>query len=673
MNYGKYESIERIVKKNCFFGLKIFIIGNHEEIINIYESIFISKIIDKDFIKRAEKEFKTDQIYWIAKFYKDLTKENISSIINEIVSDRNEKLLPKIFQHVIIFYDNNKQNYFNLFIDDIKEKGSFYIPSFIIISNTRYELMIKDLRSKKIIHIIMDGMNKQEIKMEIISALRECDCYYNERGNEVCMYIPLNFLANNLSFFTINILLTGKYRSGKSTFINSLSNKKIALEALTKAPISKKITEYFIYNPDGNRKNNFLKLIDTPGFTSDREFNEGQRKSLKELLENKTKKIENEIHFIFFFFMEGSSLEGYDDIFILLDNCNKPVFFIISKAIGEVDEDGQSKDIGSTINLLKKKNLNNLTNKNNYFGINIVKSKRIKIFGIEKIFQRMYKMYEEQNIFTQKEITNNVWNKFNSIKNNEIERKNTVLLFQKTLSQKIDIFKGQNLENIILEKEIYIKNFLEIICNLVDKPSIEDEPLNIPILQTLIIIYIAEIFGLNFFGNELTKDYLSKIENFLKNEYIIDPYILNMRENIVQECKEIDFLVFLSVAILLMIIRKVYYQKYIINGKNFDKIITYKIGNFCLNYLKDKNFNSYGLFFITGYLNKFKMNIKDLKNFYENNLEPYAEIEIKTKSFNDFIQKIKEKLKQFKQNALKPWLYFIKNKKSSKLNKYFNE
>lgn len=282
-------------------------------------------------------------------------------------------------------------------------------------------------------------------------------------------------------------------------------------------------------------------------------------------------------------------------------------------------------------------------------------------------------MYEEQNIFTQKEITNNVWNKFNSIKNNEIERKNTVLLFQKTLSQKIDIFKGQNLENIILEKEIYIKNFLEIICNLVDKPSIEDEPLNIPILQTLIIIYIAEIFGLNFFGNELTKDYLSKIENFLKNEYIIDPYILNMRENIVQECKEIDFLVFLSVAILLMIIRKVYYQKYIINGKNFDKIITYKIGNFCLNYLKDKNFNSYGLFFITGYLNKFKMNIKDLKNFYENNLEPYAEIEIKTKSFNDFIQKIKEKLKQFKQNALKPWLYFIKNKKSSKLNKYFNE
>ena len=128
MNYGKYESIERIVKKNCFFGLKIFIIGNHEEIINIYESIFISKIIDKDFIKRAEKEFKTDQIYWIAKFYKDLTKENISSIINEIVSDRNEKLLPKIFQHVIIFYDNNKQNYRkpqHNFLQKIKKKWKF--------------------------------------------------------------------------------------------------------------------------------------------------------------------------------------------------------------------------------------------------------------------------------------------------------------------------------------------------------------------------------------------------------------------------------------------------------------------------------------------------------------------------------------------------------------------
>lgn len=131
MNLGKYESIERKVKKNGFFGLKIFIIGNHEEIINIYESIFISKIVDKDFIKRAEKEFKTDQIYWIAKFYKDLTKENIYSIINEIVSDKDEKILPKIFQHVIILYDNNKQNYFNLFLDEQKKKNIFIIFLFI--------------------------------------------------------------------------------------------------------------------------------------------------------------------------------------------------------------------------------------------------------------------------------------------------------------------------------------------------------------------------------------------------------------------------------------------------------------------------------------------------------------------------------------------------------------
>ena len=94
-------------------------------------------------------------------------------------------------------------------------------------------------------------------------------------------------------------LLTGKSRSGKSAFINNLSNKMISLESNIKDLVTKKITEYFIYTPDGNRKKNFLKLIDTLGQTPNKELNEEQTKSLKEILENKTKKIENEIHFIF--------------------------------------------------------------------------------------------------------------------------------------------------------------------------------------------------------------------------------------------------------------------------------------------------------------------------------------------------------------------------------------
>ena len=440
MNFLNLKSFgSKDYQKKNFSGLKIYVFGDYQEL--LYKSIFNSKITNKDYIKRAENEFRTDQFYWIAKFYKDLTKINLSLIIEDIKVDKNEESL-RIFQHVILYFDNDNFN-FNLIIEECFKNGNAYFPLFIIISKIKNEIMIDSRKRTKIINIVTEGISDQEIYMEIISALWECDCYYNERGNEICKYNAsyfLNLFANNISFYTINVLIIGLYKAGKSAFINSLSNKLIAFESCMREYVTKKITEYYIYSQDGKRKNNFLKFIDTPGFTYDIDSNKKYLMLLEELLENKTKIIENEIHFIFFFSMEGMSLEGLDELFKLLNNCHKPVLFIINKSYDDSD-DGNTKDINYIIYFFKQKKFLNLIDKKNYFGVNIIESKRVHIFGIEDIFKRMYKIYEEQNIFTQKELITHILEEFNSIQNNENKKKREYYCFKIILAQKLKYLK----------------------------------------------------------------------------------------------------------------------------------------------------------------------------------------------------------------------------------------
>ena len=114
--------------------------------------------------------------------------------------------------------------------------------------------------------------------------------------------------------------------------------------------------------------------MDSPGIIA----SEGKLDEFKKFFNN----IENQVHFILFFFMEHDDLEGIDEVFHILNTCNKPVFFVINKATSTEDENEKSEDIIATISFLKTKNFNNLIDKNNYFGVNIVKLIILYIFHI---------------------------------------------------------------------------------------------------------------------------------------------------------------------------------------------------------------------------------------------------------------------------------------------------
>ena len=226
------------------------------------ENLFYEHISDKQYNKKKSRQFKTEQFYWIAKFYEEFTENTINAIMLDIIADRdtNTPIIKK--QIILCFISEENQNLLSIFKTI---KNDIYAPLIIIVSKKQIDSM-GDI-DRRITNII----NKNTLKKEtIISALWDCDCYFNERGNEICSYIQKNFFKQldiNLPFRTVNILLTGKSRSGKSTFVNFISRKKIALESDDRISVTQTLTEYYIYSSkyDDKFEHSSIKLVDTPG------------------------------------------------------------------------------------------------------------------------------------------------------------------------------------------------------------------------------------------------------------------------------------------------------------------------------------------------------------------------------------------------------------------------
>ena len=212
----KVYLIEDKEEINKFLGLKIYICGNLPEKEKVVTDLFHEKYTDNE-----TYQHKSNQFLWIAKIYPDLSEKSIDLIIDEIIKDIDKpKELKPINQQVILCCGS--ENIISL-INKIKSKGDIYIPLFIIISEDEIkDIKLKDKR--RITNIILNDITRNQLNSIIISTLWKYDCYYNEKGNTICRYSPDNIFKSlddiSLSFYSINILLTGKSRAGKSTFVN---------------------------------------------------------------------------------------------------------------------------------------------------------------------------------------------------------------------------------------------------------------------------------------------------------------------------------------------------------------------------------------------------------------------------------------------------------------------
>ena len=647
--YSLNDLEDETLDKNEDLGLRIYICGNLPQK-KYFIDIFNKKISNKKYINSGEFEFKTIQIYWIARIYQELTEESISSIANEIESDCSKPKGEAIEQNVILYFGDD--NYDKL-IKEIKKKGDVCSSLFIIVSE-KDKIDNFDYEKRKITHIILNNETKKRLNNIIISQLWEYDCYYNEKGNILCRYTPDNIfknLYNNIPFNSINILLTGKSRAGKSTFINYLTNRLVALESSKKVSVSQKKNEYCFYANIKNYENIPIKFFDTPGIVPGK--TQDCLNILNDLLVNRENNLDDQIHFILFFFMEGDSLEGFNEIFQLLNECQKPILFIINKSLDESDN-GKSKDIKSTISFLKANNFMNLIDEVNIIPVNIVKTKKLDDYGVNDIFKRIYEIFNEKNDFSNKNkiFKNSVDDEINILlkkykyltqgpyesQTKEIEQldyANEAEELKKKNDGVSDMFKQMDINNIIKAGKKAINKCRNLIISLGDLSdtlnSIDDDIPAISFFQAYMVKEIGEILGFNWKEmNIQVKTYLEemkdKFDNLEVSKYDDKKKIKNEKskinqDDIIRELKEEynrsedNFIT--QLAIKFHEIRKNEIENSTKPQNKIDRMITDGICIECRNYLIKVLEDSKGIFYWKNYLNsciKLNKNLELLKS-----------------------------------------------------------
>ena len=119
-------------------------------------------------------------------------------------------------------------------------------------------------------------------------------------------------------------MLAGMSRAGKSTFINVLSEKLVALETPEFISVTTEINEYVVYKKVQDKIIKF-KFIDTPGLTF---IPEKKVDTTKEVIDSMNKKLKefndtnDSIHIIYFFMADIPNLEQSKKFFTYLNDLN---------------------------------------------------------------------------------------------------------------------------------------------------------------------------------------------------------------------------------------------------------------------------------------------------------------------------------------------------------------
>ena len=641
--------------------LKIYLIGNGKLKDYLIDYVFIDHINDSYLKTKGDRELKTDQFHWIfsvlscdspSKDICDFIKQQISEDRNEKLNDNNKRLLK---QRIIICIGKGDllASYFK---DMIK-------PRIIFITHSKYDINID---KRYVINIIDENMNIEEIASQIMSCLWELDCYFNRRGNKICRYSPekiLKCLEKDNSLFSINILLLGKSGAGKSTFVNLISKKILALESDESS--TKKITEYYIYKDDDKEEHGAIKLIDTPGIDS----NNNNNTEIINMIKNNDKEtnLQKKIHFIFFILMNGdNSLEeqNIETIFKTLKEkkCKCPIYFIINRCPEE-------EDVTENYEILKdyliSKDCDTLLNENNIIGANF-KIGDDEIYGIDKIFSKIKDYFISNNIFNEqlKKTMDKLLKNFRKIESDncfltlndeyesELEQLKSNINFEeemnniKKLSEKNEFFSKIKVESIIDCGREYVKECINTILAFSNikgiMPTISKDIQIISFLQAFMVKEIENGYGLNInslnYGLKLLKKNFEDILEFNKNykgpeNGINEEIEYNKKYNLMpKEIQDIidksnKQLIFQLAILLDKLAEMAKWQMEDI--KDFNKEFTINIEKYCIMFFEKEIRESEGLTFMVNYYNKLKSLLNDIDYYINNNNWGNFEIEIK--------------------------------------------
>ena len=528
----KMENDKEILIDNITLKIHICGIGKDDKRIR---HIFSDRIDDNE---ESENNLKLHQtvFYWLIKLYsKELNDTTFDEICKEIKNDR-DNLDINIKQNTILYFEDNPNDSHlkNIFLKKIGEIGFIYRPRIIFITKKRDKFDLKD--NRYITNIIWnDEPEEKKLFEKIIATIWNIDCYFNQRLNEIEKFNidePKDIfkgLKENPIDYSINILLTGLSRGGKSSFINLVRGKLTALESNDKESVTSKLTDYNVNIKNDNNDEEYcsIKLIDSPGMVYD--FNENFKNknividSLKEAFDDNSI---NKIDIILFFFLENNSLETAKEILKILNEKKFTVIFIINRCTDE-EENGGIKEITSTLSFLRQNNFTNLAKKENFIPCNLKGSTRSPFYGMKEIWKRIYEILENENrLIISDSLENKIKDYLEEIKKEKITDR---MIFEKDEKNKKsdnifqDIYKNTLFSKI--KKNTIIKKCRDITqtsFNTINKLSCVnlseffDNIPNIHIFESILYFEIGKNYGFQ------EKDIHKKFEQ-LKNK--LEDYI----------------------------------------------------------------------------------------------------------------------------------------------------
>ena len=636
-NQNNIENIEEELINNI---VKVHICGESSVKEKILQ-LFNSEINNPDYRSKGDYEYKTNDFYWIIKIYNyNLLTSKECDELEEIIENDKTCERGKIKHHILLLFGDN--NDIKVILEEFSDINR---PRIIFI--TKKKLNVENLSKKKEVkNIIYEGLNDRDLNNYIISSLWELDCYFNEKGNEIFRYSPKSIakgLQTDNSFFSINILLTGMCRSGKSTFINVMSEKLVALETNDTESVTLKVSEYYIYRNDDKKEHGAIKLIDSPGICEDNRVNTRVKEKIKYYLENRDKKIENQIHFILFFFMEQATLGNATELLKLLNESNYPVFFIINKSMDRSWKK-KSQDIKSKITFFKKMGFQRFIGEENFIQVNI-KSTNYNFYGIDEIFKKIKQYIQVNNLLDEKiyqnmcDIQTNYWRNLINEKEENKNLSQEMSELYKSLEGNL-LFKNINLENMKNHGRKIANKYEKTIILLSNIKNVFPETYNkmpiITFLQSYMIKEIGGGYGFNF--EKITycfKKFIKDIQDLKINKIIqnnsyqikeINAYNINeirgQRDEITSRINEIEKNTNEEViSNIAQIINELTFNDKVSQENNNNNKInienTQAISYLCQIYFERELDNTKGIPFLIYFFNKNKMLINDIDYYID--------------------------------------------------------
>ena len=331
--------------------------------------------------------------------------------------------------------------------------------------------------------------NNNEINYrKILSYLWNLTLILNQQPFKLSKVPEANFfkIKEEIPSSSINVLLTGFSRKGKSTFINMIFDKMVTLENPSFIPVTSEIIEFLLPSePDqkGIVKGG-IKLFDVPGLI------EGTTQNMSRIVELIDKSVENLnrsydiINYVLFFLSPSPNFQNTKDFLKKLNGSKIKVIFIINR--DQPKNNGRANVTKSTlISHLQGLGLNNLIKDN---GNNILEVDLIK--GVEGRTNEIFR-YIQNDLLENNRFDDNVINQVNHLPEDEIYPylHNNFELFSEISSREDFIYRGRVKADLIIAGTIPV-----IIAAGFSPIPFIDIPIFL-LLTALMLISIFKAFG----------------------------------------------------------------------------------------------------------------------------------------------------------------------------------